>query len=131
MLAAIGAAIAKFWAVIKGVILLLPKAKLFVTAGTALVSVAAYSIFFGWEFAAGFVVLLFVHEMGHVIAAAPRGDQGERADVRPVHGRDDLLALARRQRARGGARRLGRPDPRQHRRRDRGWRSASSPAARC
>ncbi len=73
MLAAIGAAIAKFWVAIKGVILLLPKAKLFVTAGTALVSVAAYSIFFGWEFAAGFVVLLFLHEMGHVIALRREG----------------------------------------------------------
>ncbi len=68
ILAAVGAAIAKFWVAIKGLVLLLPKAKLFVTAGTALVSVAAYSIFFGWWFAAGFVVLLFVHEMGHVIA---------------------------------------------------------------
>ncbi len=73
MLAAIGAAIAKFWAAIKGLILLLPKAKLFVTAGTALVSVAAYSIFFGWEFAAGFVVLLFLHEMGHVFQLRREG----------------------------------------------------------
>jgi Zn-dependent protease len=73
MLAAIGAAIAKFWAVVKGLVLLLPKAKLFVTAGTALVSVAAYSIFFGWEFAAGFVVLLFLHEMGHVFQLRREG----------------------------------------------------------
>ena len=51
----------------------LPNLKLFVTAGTALVSVAAYSIFFGWGFAAGFVVLLFVHEMGHVIALRREG----------------------------------------------------------
>ena len=43
------------------------------TAGTALVSVAAYSIFFGWWFAAGFVVLLFIHEMGHVIALRREG----------------------------------------------------------
>jgi Zn-dependent protease len=28
-----------------------------------------YSLAFGWKFAVGFVVLLFVHEMGHVIAA--------------------------------------------------------------
>ena len=51
----------------------LPNLKLFVTAGTALVSVAAYSLFFGWWFAAGFVVLLFVHEMGHVIALRREG----------------------------------------------------------
>ena len=71
----------------RALLLLLPKLKLLTTAGTALVSVAAYSLFFGWTFAVGFVVLLFVHEMGHVIAAAPRGHQGERADVHPLPGR--------------------------------------------
>jgi Zn-dependent protease len=29
----------------------------------------AYSLLFGWKFAAGLVFLIFVHEMGHVIAA--------------------------------------------------------------
>jgi Zn-dependent protease len=66
-LAAIAAVIAKFFAAIKSVLLLLPKAKLLTTAGTAMVSVVLYSLVFGWWFAVGFVVLLFVHEMGHVI----------------------------------------------------------------
>jgi Zn-dependent protease len=66
IVAAAAALIAKFFAAIKGLLLLLPKLKLLTTAGTALVSVAAYSLFFGWWFAVGFVVLLFVHEMGHV-----------------------------------------------------------------
>jgi Zn-dependent protease len=66
-LTAIAAAIVKFFAAIKGVLLLLPKAKLLTTAGTAMVSVVLYSLVFGWWFAVGFVVLLFVHEMGHVI----------------------------------------------------------------
>ena len=73
MLAAVVAAIAKFFAAIKGGLLLLPKLKLLTTSGTALVSVAAYSLFWGWEFAAGFVVLLFLHEMGHVIALRREG----------------------------------------------------------
>ncbi len=73
ILAAIGAAIAKFFAAIKGFVLLLPKLKLLTTSGTALVSVAAYSLFWGWEFAAGFVLLMFVHEMGHVIALRREG----------------------------------------------------------
>lgn len=73
VLAAIGAAFAKFFAAIKGVLLLLPKFKLLTTAGTALVSVAAYSLWFGWTFAAGFVVLLFVHEMGHVLQLRREG----------------------------------------------------------
>jgi Zn-dependent protease len=67
------ALLAKFGVALKALVLALPNLKLFVTAGTALVSVAAYSIFFGWEFAAGFVVLLFIHEMGHVIALRREG----------------------------------------------------------
>ncbi|MBX5446068.1 site-2 protease family protein [Sphaerobacter sp.] len=34
---------------------------------SALVSVAAYALAFGWQFAIGLVALLFVHEMGHVL----------------------------------------------------------------
>ena len=72
-LAGIGALGAKFAAYVKGAVLLLPKFKLLTTGGTALVSVAAYSLFWGWQFAAGFVVLLFVHEMGHVIQLRREG----------------------------------------------------------
>jgi Zn-dependent protease len=72
-LAAIVAVVAKFFAYIKGLLLLLPKLKLLTTSGTALVSVAAYSLFWGWEFAAGFVLLLFLHEMGHVFALRREG----------------------------------------------------------
>ena len=63
------AIIAKF----KAILLILPKIKLLTTAGTAIVSVVAYSLFFGWWFAVGFVVLIFVHEMGHVIALRREG----------------------------------------------------------
>jgi Zn-dependent protease len=73
VLAAIVALGAKFWGAIKGAVLLLPKLKLLTTAGTALVSVAAYSLFWGWPFAVGFVVLLFIHEMGHVIQLRREG----------------------------------------------------------
>jgi len=68
-LAVLGAALAK----LKGVLLLLPKLKLLTTSGTMLVSVAAYSLIWGWTFAAGFVLLLFVHEMGHVIQLRREG----------------------------------------------------------
>jgi Zn-dependent protease len=67
------ALIAKFGVALKALLVALPNLKLITTAGTALISVAAYSLFFGWEFAAGFVVLLFVHEMGHVIALRREG----------------------------------------------------------
>jgi Zn-dependent protease len=72
-LAALVAVLAKFFTAIKGGLLLLPKLKLLTTSGTALVSVAAYSLFWGWQFAAGFVVLLFVHEMGHVFQLRREG----------------------------------------------------------
>src|SRR5436305_1617118 len=71
--AAAGALLANFFAAIKGLILLLPKLKVLASAGTALVSVAAYSLWWGWPFAVGLVVLLFVHEMGHVIALRREG----------------------------------------------------------
>ena len=76
--AAVLALVAKFFAAIKALFLLLPNLKLLTTAGTALVSVAAYSLFWGWEFAVGFVILLFVHEMGHVIQLRREGIQCER-----------------------------------------------------
>jgi Zn-dependent protease len=47
--------------------------KLFLTSGTMLISVIAYSWLFGWGYAVGFVALIFVHEMGHYIAARRRG----------------------------------------------------------
>jgi Zn-dependent protease len=47
--------------------------KLLTTAGTMLISIVAYSFVFGWPYAIGFVLLIFVHEMGHFIAARQRG----------------------------------------------------------
>jgi len=46
---------------------------LFKTGGTMLLSLAVYAMVFGWRYAAGFIVLLFVHEMGHYLAARQRG----------------------------------------------------------
>jgi len=57
----------------KAALLFLPKAKVLTTSLSALVSVAAYSLIWGWRFALGFVVLLFVHEMGHVIQLRREG----------------------------------------------------------
>jgi Zn-dependent protease len=38
-----------------------------------IVSIAAYALAFGWPFAVGFVLLLFLHEMGHVIQLRREG----------------------------------------------------------
>ena len=53
-----------------GVILQLGKFKTFITM---LVSIWAYAMFWGWPFAVGFVALLFIHEMGHVVALRMMG----------------------------------------------------------
>lgn len=49
------------------------KFKLFTVAGSMLVSIAAYALLWGWQFAAGFVLLLLVHELGHVLEAKRQG----------------------------------------------------------
>ena len=40
---------------------------------TALFSVVVYSLIFGWQFAVGLVVLLFIHEMGHAVVMKVKG----------------------------------------------------------
>jgi len=47
--------------------------KIAITAGSMVVSIWLYAQFFGAWFAVGFVVLIFVHEMGHVWAAYRMG----------------------------------------------------------
>jgi Zn-dependent protease len=57
----------------KGIFLALIKVKAVTTLGTMFVSIVAYALAFGWPFAVGFVLLLFVHEMGHVIQLRREG----------------------------------------------------------
>ena len=47
--------------------------KLLTSGGTMLLSIAAYAWVFGLWYAVGFVGLIFVHEMGHYLAARRRG----------------------------------------------------------
>ncbi len=102
-LGAIVAAAVALIAKLKAVLLFLPKIKILVTAASALVSVGAYSLLWGWQFAAGFVVLLFVHEMGHVIALRREGVKASAPMFVPFLGAvimartlgDDALAEAR------------------------------------
>lgn len=47
--------------------------KLFTTGGTMLISLVVYAFVFSWKYAAGFVAMLFIHEMGHYMAARQRG----------------------------------------------------------
>lgn len=47
--------------------------KIATTGGTMLLSLALYATVWGWPYAAGFIVLMFVHEMGHFVAARQCG----------------------------------------------------------
>ena len=52
---------------------LLLKLKVLTTGGTMLVSIAAYAWLWGLPFAIGFVLLIFVHELGHVLELRRQG----------------------------------------------------------
>lgn len=60
-LGAVGIFLAKAGAV-------LLKLKVLVSVGTMLLSVLAYALLYGWSFGVGFVALIVVHELGHVVA---------------------------------------------------------------
>ncbi len=70
-LAVVGVLIAKFFAKLKFV--LLPALKflpiLLKSGGTMLLMIWVYTQMWGWQFALGFVLLLFVHETGHLLVA--------------------------------------------------------------
>jgi Zn-dependent protease len=68
-LAGLGYLLFKF----KAALLAVFKLKVFATSGTMLVSVAAYSWIWGWRFALGFVLLILVHELGHVLELRRQG----------------------------------------------------------
>jgi Zn-dependent protease len=72
-LAALVALLAKLGTKLKALLILLPKLKLFTTSASMLVSVGAYALIWGWRFGLGFVLLLLVHEMGHVIQLRREG----------------------------------------------------------
>jgi len=44
-----------------------------ITAVTMLVAIVAYSLLFGWAFAVGLVLIIFVHEMGHFLTSRAMG----------------------------------------------------------
>jgi len=73
--APVGVAIVAFFGKIK--LLLLPVLKflpvILKTGGTMLISIWAYAMLWGWWFATGFVLLIFVHECGHLVVAKKFG----------------------------------------------------------
>ncbi len=70
-LSAAGAALLALFAKLKAILVFLPKG--LATVGTMAVSIAAYGSIWGFAFGAGFVALILVHEMGHVIQLRREG----------------------------------------------------------
>jgi Zn-dependent protease len=75
------AAIVAFFSKIKIVLIALTKVKFLVTAGSMVVSIVAYGSIWGWKFGVGFVLLLLVHEYGHVIQLRREGVKDVSAPV--------------------------------------------------
>ncbi|HKG35282.1 MAG TPA: site-2 protease family protein [Solirubrobacterales bacterium] len=71
--AAVGLLALKLGAKLKALLVVLPKLKLPTTSASMLVSIGAYALIWGWSFAVGFVLLLLVHEMGHVLQLRREG----------------------------------------------------------
>src|SRR3982074_1406190 len=73
--AVVGVVIAKFFAKLK--FFILPALKflpiLLKSGGTMLLMIWVYTMMWGWKFAVGFVMLLLVHECGHLIVARKFG----------------------------------------------------------
>src|SRR6267142_4166989 len=73
--AVVGVVIAKFFANLKFVLLPLLKFLpiLLKSGGTMLLMIGVYTAMWGWKFAVGFVLLLLVHESGHLLVAKKFG----------------------------------------------------------
>src|SRR5256886_13428298 len=73
--AVVGVVIAKFFAKLK--FFILPALKflplLLKSGGTMLLMIWVYTMMWGWKFAVGFVMLLLIHECGHLIVAKKFG----------------------------------------------------------
>jgi len=69
------AVLAAFFAKVKGFLIVglkfLPI--LLKTGGTMILSIGVYAMYWGWRFAVGFVLLIFVHECGHLLVAKRLG----------------------------------------------------------
>lgn len=64
-----GALLAKFFVKLKFLFIFLKLGKIASTFGSMLVMIWVYAKIHGWQFGVGFVLLLFMHEMGHYFAA--------------------------------------------------------------
>lgn len=72
-LGGIGVLLVSLGSKLKAFIPLLKFGKFGGTLLTMIASVWAYALLYTWQFSVGLVIMIFIHEMGHVIAAKQRG----------------------------------------------------------
>ena len=96
----IGVVILKFIGKIKFILPILLK-----TGGSMVLMVGVYASIWGWKWAAGFVLLLLLHECGHLLVAKKFGLPVERADVHSFMGA--FIALRRHRAMPGWKRAVG------------------------
>jgi len=63
----------KIWMIIKSVFILFKMGKFFYTGLSMLLTIVIYTYIYGWKYAVGIVLLLFIHEMGHLTASRKLG----------------------------------------------------------
>lgn len=63
----------KIWAIIKGALIFLKLGKFLTSGLSMMLTVVIYTFIYGWKYAVGIVLLLFIHEMGHLIASRRLG----------------------------------------------------------
>ena len=69
----LGSAVLAVWAVVKYGLIVVAKVPALATLVTAVISVGAYSLLFPWQVALGLVVMILIHEMGHVVELRRQG----------------------------------------------------------
>ena len=69
----LGSALLAVWAVVKYGFIVVAKVPALATLVTAVISVGAYSLLFPWQVAIGLVVMILIHELGHVVELRRQG----------------------------------------------------------
>src|SRR5713101_108269 len=73
ILGGILSALLAVWAVAKYALIFVAKVPALATLLTGLIAVGAYALLFPWQVAVGLVVMIFIHEMGHVVEIRRQG----------------------------------------------------------
>lgn len=64
---------AKIWTFVKGLFIVLKFGKFLTTGLSMMLMIVVYTYMYGWKYAVGVVLLLFIHEMGHMTASRRLG----------------------------------------------------------